>query len=498
MKTKPKFSLDIANAFKDRKFKYSGTATLLVICVVIATLLVNLLFSIVPLKVDITANKIFSISDKTLSVLNRLEDNIKFNFIYQVGLEDTYVMELADRYDAASDKIETQIIDPVVNPGFKDMFAVDDNKSSTEPQTGSVVIENTTTGMFVTLTTDDFYSYSYDEEGNATQKYYDGEEAFTSAIAAVTTEMTYNVGVLTGHNENSVPEAMKTVMDRMFFNVYDVDLMTDKEIPAGTDVLLILAPEWDITAPEKDTILEYLDPKDTAGSVIFVAGKAKGDTPNLDELLEHYCVSLEDKIIYEENTKNTTADVKYSLMLPYERNDITGSTTVSQKLLFNEAKPIFTYPELSRVSTLYFDLALTSDQAWASDNPKSGTLEFDPDTDLKLDKNAAFVPALGVMELSDSVGTKVSNLIIFNCEYFLLEDQGSLNAYANDEVFYSALYWCIGDSNAKVNLTSKYFITATHELSTFGIYVYGVIFGIVIPVAILGCGLVVYLKRRHL
>ena len=498
MKTKPKFSLDIANAFKDRKFKYSGTATLLVICVVVATLLINLVCSIVPLKLDITANRIFSISDKTVSVLNRLEDNIKIHFIYQVGLEDTYVMELADRYVAASDKIETEVIDPIVNPGFKEMFAVDDNKSSTEPTTGSVVVENTTTGMFVTLTSNDFYSYAYDDEGNMTNKLYDGEEAFTSAIAAVTSEMTYNIGVLTGHNEDDLPEAMQTVMDRMFFNVYDVDLLTDKEIPAGTDVLLILAPEWDITAAEKDTILEYLDPRDTAGSVIFIAGKATGETPNLDAVLEHYCVELDDRIIYEENTKNSTAGVKYSLMLPFQKNEITSGTNVTQKLLLNEAKPIFTYPELSRQSTLYFDLAFTSDQAWASDKPKSGTLEFDEKTDIKLENGAAFVPALGIMELSDSIGTNVSNLIVFNCEYFLLEDQGSLNTYANDEVFYSALYWCIGDSTAKVNITSKYFITATHHLSTFGIYTYGVIFAIIIPVAILGSGLAVYLKRRHL
>ena len=56
-----KLKLSLSDAFRDRKFKYSGTATILVIAVVVATLIVNLACSMIPFRLDVTANKYFSI-----------------------------------------------------------------------------------------------------------------------------------------------------------------------------------------------------------------------------------------------------------------------------------------------------------------------------------------------------------------------------------------------------------------------------------------------------
>lgn len=495
---KSKFSLNIANAFRDKKFKYSGTATLLVISVVVVTLVINVLCSLVPWKLDTTANLLYSISNKTQSVLNRLEDDISIYFIYQAGGEDDYVMELADRYALACDKIKTETIDPISNPGFTERFATDNNKSSTIPTAGSVIVEDTTTGTFVVLSSSDFYRYSYNDDGEVTSKYYEGETAFTSAISAVISEMTYNVAVLTGHNESKIPDEMQTVLNRLFFNVYDVNLKEEKKIPGGTDVLVILSPEWDVDENERDIILDYLDAKDSAGSLIFVTGKCTAETPNFDAIMDHYCVVLDDKIIYEEDSKNYAAGIKYNLMLDYDKNTVaTSQAGVSQKLYLNNAKPIYTTPELARSTTYYYDVSYTSKNAWASDKVKNGTLEYDELAgDVKT--KDGFVPILAIEEYSDSVGTSKSKLLIVNCENFMLSSQASLNSYANDEVFYSALYWCIGDSMAKIELPSKYYITATHSLSTFGVYTYCIILGVVIPLAILGGGLAVYLRRRHL
>ena len=49
-----------------------------------------------------------------------------------------------------------------------------------------------------------------------------------------------------------------------------------------------------------------------------------------------------------------------------------------------------------------------------------------------------------------------------------------------------------------ITITPKYYVTATHTLSSGGVYAYAIVLGIVVPILILGGGLVVYLKRRHL
>ena len=136
-----KFKFSLSEAFRDRKFKYSGTATILVIAVVIATLIVNLLCSFIPYKIDVTSNKFNSISNKTLNVLDRLEKDIDIYFLYQAGEEDDNVMELASRYVMASNHISTRVVDPIANPGFAEQYKIDSDKASMTPSSGSVIVE---------------------------------------------------------------------------------------------------------------------------------------------------------------------------------------------------------------------------------------------------------------------------------------------------------------------------------------------------------------------
>ncbi len=504
-----KLKLSLADAFRDRKFKYSGTATVLVIAVVVATLIVNLACSMIPFRLDVTANKYFSITDKTMSVLNRLDKDIDIYFLYQAGAEDGDVMELASRYAMASNHIKTQQIDPIANPGFVDDFLLDEDKSSTTPQSGNVIVQCKDTGKFATLTNDDFYSYTTDESsGVVTAVYFLAEQAFTSAIAAVTSEKEYNIALLTGHNEASLPTEMQTVLEKMFFNIYTVDLQVEKAIPAKTDVLVILAPEYDILQSEYDIIKEYLNVSDRAGDAIFVMGNATTPTPNFNKLMEYYNLKVynysynsddsnygkNDLVIYEEDTTKYAAGIKYSLLLPFNNTDATALAGVSQKLYLQNARPI--QPgDLQKASIVLDPIVRTSKSAWASSKDKSGTWEKEPGD---LVTETGFVPMMAVTEYGNNEGTSYSRIFVVNCANFMLESQAMLNAYANDEVFYSALYWCLDAQESMVTITPKHYLTATHTLSTFGIYTYGIVLGLILPIAVLGFGLVVYLKRRHL
>lgn len=489
-----KFKFSLSEAFRDKRFKYSGTATVLVICVVIATLVVNLLCSLIPYKIDITKNKFYSLSNKTENVLDRLDKDIDIYFLYQAGTEDDNVMELASRYAMYSNHISTKVVDPIANPGFADNYRVDEDKASSAPSSGSVIVECKELDKFSILSQNDLYSYNYDDEGNLSSIYFNAEQAFTSAIAGVTNEKTYNIAVLTGHNEDEIPETMLTELKNMFFNVFSLNLQTEKAIPAQTDVLIVLAPEFDLMEEEKKIIMDYLDVTDTAGNAIFVMGKASTPTPNFDEIMKYYSLTLDNEVIYEEDSSLYAAGTKYGLMLPYNSINATSSISVSQRLYLNKAKPIYS-DELKKTTIKIEDVTITSSKAWASSANKSGTIEYDEATDTTTVNG--FVPAVAVTEYGNNEGTLYSRLFVVNCANFMLEDQLMLNNYANDEVFYSALIWCL-DTTSIISLTPHYYITSTHTLSSGGLYVYAIVLGIVLPVAILGGGLAIYLKRRHL
>ena len=105
---------------------------------------------------------------------------------------------------------------------------------------------------------------------------------------------------------------------------------------------------------------------------------------------------------------------------------------------------------------------------------------------------------MAIEDYDDSLGSSSSKLFVVNCANFMLSNEASLNSYANDEVFYSALSWCLDDDATQITITPKYYLTSTHDLSTGGVYAFGIVLGLVLPLAILGGGLAVYLKRRHL
>ncbi len=490
-----KLKFSISQAFRDRKFKYGGTATILVICVVIATLIVNLLCGLIPYKLDATATKFYSISGKTLNVLSRVDKDINIYFLYQAGTEDDNTIELAERYAMASKHITTQTVDPIANPGFADQFKADDDKATSAPAAGSVIVECKETDRFAVLTSSDLYTYSYDDEGNLTSAQFEAEQAFTSAIVAVTNERTYNIALLKGHNEDSIPDTMMEVLDGMFFNVFDLDLQTEKKIPAETDVIVVLAPEFDLMEDEKNIIKEYLDVTDTAGNMIFVMGKASTPTPNFDEIFKYYSISLNNEVIYEEDESKFAGGLKYALMLPYKSTGATEFINVTQKLYMVNAKPIFS-SELKKNEIEIKDVAVTSETAWASSENKTGTWEFDKETDTST--TVGFTPAVAVTEYGNNEHTVYSRLFIVNCQNFMLSEQLQLNNYANDEVFYSALAWCIDSESAMVTITPKYYTTSTHTMASGGVYAYAIILGVLLPGSVLAMGLVTYLKRRHL
>ncbi len=490
-----KFS--ISEAFRDRKFKYSGMATILVIAVVLVALTINLLCSLIPYRLDVTANKMYSISDKTMSIINRLDKDIDIYFLYQAGGEDDDVMEIASRYATASNHIRTRVVDPIANPGFVNDYLLDPDKQSTTPAAGTVIVECKELKKFQVLSSNDFYSYAYDDEDSSTvtMVYFNAEQAFTSAIVAVTCVDEYNVAVLTGHNEDEFPEEMKKVLSNLFINFYDVDLQTE-EIPEQTDVLLVLTPEFDILDVEKEKILAFLDSKDTCGSALFIMGKATTPTPNFDYVMSKFGIELDNEIIYEEDTSRTAAGLKYAMLMPYNKVAATDYTGVSQRLYLEKAKPIYAL-ELVKNSTVIQAVANTSSLAWSSSVAKSGTIDFNLETDT-LAPSTGFTPIVAVTDYGDAAGVKYSRVFVANCAGFMLKDQTRLNAYSNDEVFYSGLFWCLDSDSTMVTLTPKYYITSTHTLATKGLYVYAAIIGIAIPIGILILGLVIFLKRRHL
>ncbi|MDD2504392.1 MAG: hypothetical protein PHG58_11210, partial [Clostridia bacterium] len=73
---KGKKNINILQSFKNKKFRYGSYATLVTLIVLAALIVVNLAADLLPVRIDLTTNKMYSLSEQTENVLDNLDKDV--------------------------------------------------------------------------------------------------------------------------------------------------------------------------------------------------------------------------------------------------------------------------------------------------------------------------------------------------------------------------------------------------------------------------------------
>ena len=120
-------SFDLKAALTTRAVRvggYSVAAAAIVIAIIVAA---NALVRALPAQwtqFDTTSSQLFSISDQTESVEGSLETPVTIHWIVQSGQEDATLETLLERYQALSENLTVEKVDPVVSPTFLEQYDV--------------------------------------------------------------------------------------------------------------------------------------------------------------------------------------------------------------------------------------------------------------------------------------------------------------------------------------------------------------------------------------
>ena len=115
---------------KNKKYRRGALITVVIITVVavFANLLVQKLFEQYPLKLDVSSNKLFSLSQSTLDLLDRLDTDITVLYLEGTGSEGQMyvpdqVKRVVDVYRSHSGgKIKVESVDPARNPDLAQKY----------------------------------------------------------------------------------------------------------------------------------------------------------------------------------------------------------------------------------------------------------------------------------------------------------------------------------------------------------------------------------------
>ena len=240
----------------NKKYLKNGSYSVVISAIfIVIVLVINMIVGSLPTKyteVDVSSEKLYSISDDTKEFLKKLDKDITIYQVVQSGSEDETIKKLLEKYEEESDHIKVEQKDPVVNPKFTSDYTSDDVDAN------SLIVVCGDRSKVVNYSS--IYESSIDYNTyQSTTTGFDGEGQIDSAISYVTSEDLPVLYTLDGHGEKELDSTLQEDIQKANIDIKSLNLITEEKVPDDTACLLINAPTSDISESEKDAIIDYLE-----------------------------------------------------------------------------------------------------------------------------------------------------------------------------------------------------------------------------------------------
>lgn len=433
---------------------------------------------------DFTKEKIYSISQATEDKLQNLDKDVTISVynMYQ------YVEDFAYKYANLNDHIRVEKLENLnAKTDWKTNYGVTDTSAF-------VVIQ--TEDREKILFNSDFYTYDY----TSGQEIDTTEEAITNAILDVTIEEKPKIYFLTGHNlyTEAYFQYLEMSLEGEANEVEYIDLLKTGSVPEDCKVLVITALQEDITAKEKDAILDYIK---QGGEILLLLDPNlnKIDMPNFQAVLDEYGVSVSEGYLLEGDANQMMAGAPNFIIAPINSSsELVKNIDMGLNVcLVNSGKlDIASTKELEEKNVTLETLATVSDKAfYRTDLESTSENKIDSDEDAK----GATVAAMLTKQMDED---KTSKLIVFANTVFATNIQidsqyyiYAITNYNNEDVLLNSVsYLTQREDNITICKDSETVTTYNvTEMQTR--IVLGLIFSI--PILIVVIGIVVWQLRRR-
>jgi ABC-2 type transport system permease protein len=472
----------ILQSFKSKKFKYGSYATLMTIFVIAALIIVNLVADLIPVRMDLTWNKMYSLSDQTHDVLDNLQDDIMIHFIGEQGSADQIISEIVQRYTSYSNRISTDYIDPVRDPITAQKFTKDGEQLAD----GSLVVERG--DVYRIISQYDLYNFSQSSTGSLQIESLAVEQRLTSAILYVSGAEMPVAYQLEGHGEAPLDFSITDQMELENFDLKSLNLLGLGTVPEDADLLIFNAPVRDLSEDETKVLKEYLE---NQGRAIFLMSLLREDLPNFQSVFRSYGVQLTNSLVIEgEQGSYIGGNPLYLLPVVGDHAIVKPIKDNSLPLFLPIAQAIEEADTVRNTVTIE-PLLTTSGKAFARHAASEETSPEKQEEDLTGPFATAVAIEDSIYNLVDNE-TNLTRLVVIGSSEFLNTGwEGATNLFMN------SLNW-IFEREESISIRPKSLTLQPLNIATPQLRIYSALALIVIPLGCLIMGLAVWLRRRNL
>jgi len=463
-----------------------GVISVAVTAIVIAIAVVfNLLVGMTDIKFDLTAEKRYSIGDVTKELLAGLDKDVSIIGLFdevKIRSDEGYsdVLRLLDSYQE-NPRISLTFVDPDRNPGFINEL---DPENYLELSASDFVVACGNKQR--KLIYSDMFDWEFNQMTFQQEKTgFKAEEAISGAIKYVSADFTPTVFFGEGHGEMNVDadfSGLKDILQTNNFEVEKLNLMTTAVAPEEAELLVFINPEIDMMPEELDRVKDYLS---SGGNVVllFDYNEHARELPNFNAIMAEYNVSINNDKVKEGDENSHFPDDPYFIISQVYSNEV--ATTRLPIILLRESRSVSILRNDKEYITTT-SLVQTSREAVGEPVADSGRVTQGPLDLAVASENRGRYPSSKIAVFGNATFISDSAVMLY----------GQYYQYGM-RLFLDVLGWMIGESDdiiieSKVNMPAMMSLSAGQAVTTL----VGLV--IVLPLAIMGTGLVVYLRRRHL
>ncbi len=266
---------------------------------------INLLASRLDVVWDMTPTSMYKLTDTSRNYLEKLDKQVNFYFLLDMDVlsTDTNSMALYHALDEyrKCDSINFVSFEPDEDPELTAKL----QELGYSLSRGDIVIE--CEGRSKHIPARNMYQSYIDTADDGTQSidsmYFSGENYITGAIDSVVSGREAVIYFLTGHGEKSLSSDYTTLVKNLSNRNYlakTLDLTTADAVPADASMIILAAPQLDISKDELRMLDDYLD---QGGNICFWMSPNEAELKynNIDTILREFGLALEYDIVAETN-----------------------------------------------------------------------------------------------------------------------------------------------------------------------------------------------------
>lgn len=477
---KPKFNLkNILPKWSSKNIR-KGSYSLGVAAVVVAiVVMVNLIIGKLPVqyrKVDLSETKLSSIGDTTERTLDNLQEDVTIYLVAESGNEDETILNLLERYEGASSHISVETKDPVLHPNFVSTYTEDnlsDNSLIVVGEKRSKVISYS--DMYEQSV--NYQTYQYETTG------FDGEGQVTSAISYVTTDNLPVLYTITGHEESSMTEDMKSAIEKENIEMQELNLLTSESVPEDADCVVLFNPQKDLAEDEANKLITYLE---NGGKAFLVTSYTGTEMPNIQKVLNNYGIGTMEGVVLEADANHYVSGNPTYLVPNIGTSEALGSLTEGRSFVLMPVAQAVEKLEDKRDTITIESLLTTSDSAYVKTDVSSTLEKESGDAEGPFDVGVA---------VTETVDDKETQLVYLTSANLFSQQIDAMVSGNNVKLLASAVTWMC-DQEQSVSIPSKSTQISYLTVTAASGRMWGVVTIGALPICCLVLGGSIWFKRR--